>query len=87
MACSIRIQVMRSTLGRPVLLLFCGSGIGIVAGLLTSRVVADLGSFATPNDPLVIATVLLGMMLVGLAATWIPARRTLAIDPARLLRE
>jgi ABC-type lipoprotein release transport system permease subunit len=44
---------------------------------------------ATPRDPLVLALVLcvLAMRLLGLLATWIPARRALSIDPAILLRE
>jgi ABC-type antimicrobial peptide transport system permease subunit len=78
-----RMQVLRAILHRPVLLLFAGS----VAGLLATRVLAHLISFATPRDPLVLARVLLTMMFVGVVATWIPARRALGIDPARLLRE
>ena len=78
-----RMQVLRAILHRPVLLLFAGS----VAGLLATRVLAHLISFATPRDPLVLAGVLLTMMFVGVVATWIPARRALGIDPARLLRE
>ena len=82
-----RMQVLRAILHRPVLLLFAGSVAGIVAGLLATRVLAHLISFATPRDPLVLARVLLTMMFVGVVATWIPARRALGIDPARLLRE
>src|ERR1035438_9769583 len=36
------LEVMRSTLRRPVLLLLCGSSAGIVGGLLTSRFLAHL---------------------------------------------
>jgi ABC-type lipoprotein release transport system permease subunit len=36
---------------------------------------------------LVLGFVLLAMLVVGVVATWIPARRALRIDPARLLRE
>lgn len=82
-----RLQIIRAALSRPLLLLIGGSGIGLVAGLMTSSVLAHLVSFATPRDPLVLAGVLFAMMLLGLLATWIPARRALAIDPARLLRE
>jgi predicted permease len=81
------LQVMRSTLGRPVILLFIGSVIGLLLGVFTSSLMSHLVAYATPRDPLILAGVLLTMLLLGLFATFIPARRTLAIDPAQLLRE
>jgi len=42
---------------------------------------------ATPRDPLVLAGVIVAMLLLGLLATWIPARRALSIEPLILLRE
>jgi ABC-type lipoprotein release transport system permease subunit len=42
---------------------------------------------ATPKDPLVLGSVILTMLLLGLVAAWIPARRALAADPLVLLRE
>jgi hypothetical protein len=39
------------------------------------------------GNPLVMGGVIATMMLIGLVATWIPARHALAVDPARLLRE
>jgi predicted permease len=82
-----RPQVMRAVLGRPLLLLVCGSILGLGAGLLTSQVIAHLGSLATPSDPLVMFSVCLAMIVIGVVATWIPARRMLAVDPAQLLRD
>ena len=82
-----RIQVAAALLKRPVLLLVSGSAGGIAVGLLTTGIMAHLIAFATPHDPPVLLGVLVTMTLLGLAATWIPARRALAIDPARLLRE
>jgi ABC-type lipoprotein release transport system permease subunit len=35
----------------------------------------------------VLAGVVLAMVLLGLAAAWIPARRALGVDPMVLLRE
>jgi predicted permease len=81
------LQVIRSTLGRPVILLFLGSVIGLLLGVFTSSLMSHLVAYATPRDPLILAGVLLTMLLLGLLATFIPARRTLAIDPAQLLRE
>lgn len=82
-----RFQVMRSTLSRPILILLSGSCIGLIGGVLSARLLAHLVSFASTRDPLVLSGVVLTMMQLGLVATWIPARRTLAIDPAGLLRE
>jgi ABC-type lipoprotein release transport system permease subunit len=42
---------------------------------------------ATPRDPLVLASVILAMALLGLVATWIPAQRALSVTPLVLLRE
>jgi ABC-type lipoprotein release transport system permease subunit len=42
---------------------------------------------ASSRDPLVLCAVALAMALLGLLATWLPARRASAIDPAILLRE
>jgi ABC-type antimicrobial peptide transport system permease subunit len=81
------VQLVRATLGKPLLLLLSGSAIGLAAGLLTTDILAHLVSFATPRDPLVLAGVLITMTLLGVLATWIPARRALGIDPVRLLRE
>ena len=42
---------------------------------------------ATPRDPLVLAGVVVVMAMIGVLATWIPARRVLRLDPLILLRE
>jgi predicted permease len=82
-----RKEVLQAALGRPLKLLACGSATGLVLGILASRVLASIVYQATPRDPLVLTGVVLAMALLGLLATWIPARRALSIDPATLLRE
>jgi predicted permease len=82
-----RAQLMRSALGRPLAILITGSAAGLVVGVLASRLLAQIVYQATPRDPLVLCGVLLTMALLGLLATWIPARRVLAVDPAQLLRD
>jgi ABC-type antimicrobial peptide transport system permease subunit len=84
---SRRTQLMRAALFRPLLLLFSGSLLGLFLGVLASGLLAHLIYQATPRDPLVLAGALATMMLVGMVATWIPARRALAVNPAQLLRE
>jgi predicted permease len=80
-------DVLRTALSRAFKLLAWGSGAGLVLGVLASRVLSFIVYEATPRDPLVLAGVVVAMMLVGLVATWIPARRALSLDPLTLLRE
>jgi predicted permease len=82
-----RTEVLQAALGRAVKLLAIGSSAGLLLGILTSRVLAFIVSQASPRDPLVLAGVVLVMSALGLVATWIPARRALAVDPVILLRE
>jgi len=82
-----RTEVLKSALGRSVRLLAIGSGAGLVLGVLASRVLASIVYQATPRDPAVLAGVVIAMALLGLVATWIPARRALSVNPLVLLRE
>jgi ABC-type antimicrobial peptide transport system permease subunit len=82
-----RKEVLMSALGRAFKLLALGSAAGVFLGILASRVLAYIVYQATPRDPLVLAGVVVTMSLLGLVATWIPARRALSIDPVTLLRE
>jgi predicted permease len=82
-----RKQVLYAALGRAFKLLAWGSTAGLFLGLLASRVLAFVVYQATPRDPLVLTGVVVAMALLGLLATWIPARRALSVDPMILLRE
>ena len=82
-----RKEVLRAALGRAFRLLAFGSSAGLLLGILASRVLAFIVYEATPRDPLVLAGVVVAMAMLGLIATWIPARRALSIDPMVLLRE
>jgi ABC-type antimicrobial peptide transport system permease subunit len=82
-----RAEIGSGALGRAFKLLAFGSAAGLLLGILASRVLAFIVYQATPRDPLVLASVVLAMLLLGLLAAWIPAQRALSIDPAILLRE
>jgi len=82
-----RKEVLQAALGRAVRLLAIGSAVGLLVGILASRVLAFIVYQATPRDPLVLVGCVLAMALLGLLATWVPAQRALAIDPMVLLRE
>ena len=82
-----RTAVLESALGRAVRLLAIGSALGLVLGVLATRVLASIVYQATPRDPIVLTGVVIAMSLLGLLATWIPAQRALRVDPMILLRE
>jgi len=82
-----RKEVLQAALARPVRLLAFGSVAGLLLGLAGTKVLSAIVYQATPWDPFVLAGAVAAMLLLGLLATWIPARRALSIDPMRLLRE
>ena len=82
-----RKEILTAALGRAFRLLTFGSAAGLLLGLLTSRVLSYIVYQATPQDQVVLAGVVLAMVTLGLIATWIPARRALAVDPMLLLRD
>ncbi|MGA8311908.1 MAG: ABC transporter permease [Terriglobales bacterium] len=82
-----RREVLQAALGRAFKVLAFGSAAGLFLGILASRVLALIVYQATPRDPLVLAGVVVAMGLLGLLATWLPARRALSVDPMILLRE
>ncbi|KAA6464916.1 FtsX-like permease family protein [Acidobacteria bacterium AB60] len=82
-----RREVLKASLGRAFRLLAAGSVVGVVLGLLATKVLSFIVYQATPKDPIVLAGVTATMLLLGLAAAMLPARRALSVDPLMLLRE
>lgn len=82
-----RRQILEAALGRSFRLLGYGSLAGLALGFLASQLLSYIVYQASPRDPMVMAGAVGVMMLLGLTATWIPARRALSVDPLTLLRE
>ncbi len=80
-------RVLHAALGRSFRLLIVGSVLGVILGVLGTRLLSSIVYQATPRDPLVLGGVVLTMLVLGLIASWIPAQRALAVDPMILLRE
>jgi ABC-type antimicrobial peptide transport system permease subunit len=80
-------HVMRTAVGRPIALLVVGSLLGLLLGVLASRMLGQIVYQANPRDPVVVVVAVLTMVLLGVAAAAIPAMRALAVDPSKLLRE
>jgi predicted permease len=80
-------HVMSTAVGRPIVLLVVGSLLGLLSGVLASRLLGHIVYQANPRDPVVVVGAVLIMVLLGVAASAIPAMRALAVDPSKLLRE
>jgi hypothetical protein len=80
-------QVMSAAVGRPMFLLGIGSALGLLVGLFANGLLRQIVYQANPRDPLVVVASVLTMALLGVASLAIPARRALAVDPSRLMRE
>jgi len=80
-------HVMRAAIGRPVMLLGVGSVLGVLSAFAATGLLRRIVYEANPGDPMVLAGVAAITALLGIAASAIPARRALAIDPAELIRE
>src|SRR5882724_1159902 len=80
-------HVMTAAVGRPIVLLVLGSLAGLLLGIFANRLLGQIVYQANPGDPVVVAGAIITMALLGLAASAIPARRALAIDPCKLMRE
>jgi predicted permease len=80
-------HVMSTAVGRPIVLLVVGSLLGLLSGVLASRLLGHIVYQANPRDPVVVVGAVLTMALLGIAASAIPSLRALAVDPSKLLRE
>jgi predicted permease len=81
-----RWQVQNRVLGRTLRLAGIGIGVGAVAAIVASRVIASLLFNTEPYDPVTFACVLLALLSVALLAGFLPALRATRIDPTRALR-
>jgi ABC-type antimicrobial peptide transport system permease subunit len=80
-------HVLAAAVGRPVVLLALGSFFGLVWGEFAGRLLSHVVYQPNPRDPIVLSGAVLTMVLLGVAASAIPAVRALAVDPAKLMRE
>ena len=76
----------RRVLGQAMAVAVVGIVVGLGAALLTTRVITTLLFNVAPNDTGTLLGAAVLMVAVALAASWIPARRAAAIDPATTLR-
>ncbi len=81
-----RRDVARLVLGRSLLLTLIGVGIGLGVALAATRVLSDILYGISATDPVTFVAVPALLVLVALAACYIPTRRATRVDPMIALR-
>ena len=79
-------SVLRLVVGQGMGVALAGAGVGLVAALLLTRLMAGILYGVRPSDPATYACVAAVLLAIALAASWIPARRAARIDPMKALR-
>ena len=77
---------MRLVLRHVLQVVGAGLAAGLLASVLTSRVLGNLLFEVQPTDPTTFVSVALALVGVGIAASYVPVRRSTRIDPVRTLR-
>ncbi len=81
-----RSDVLRLVLGQGARMAALGVVVGIGASLAITRLMSSLLFVISATDPLTFAGVALLVSLIALAASYIPARRAMRVDPVKALR-
>jgi len=81
-----RSAVLKLVLGQGLRLAAAGVALGLAASLALTRFLATLLYGIEATDPLTFAGVTLFLVLIALAASYLPARRAMDVDPMTALR-
>jgi putative ABC transport system permease protein len=80
-------QLLRRVVSQGMGPVAAGLAIGSFAALGLTRFLGGLLYGVEPQDPLTLLASVITLALVALAATWLPARRAVRVDPLAVLRE
>jgi predicted permease len=79
-------QVLRTVLGRIGIVLAAGATVGGILAFAASPLLAMVVYQASSRDPVMLSAGAATMLLIGLSAAWVPARRAVKVDPVIALR-
>lgn len=79
-------QIIQMILRQGLMKAGLGLAVGLTGALLFTRLLRKMLFDISPNDPLAYGAVTALLLLVALAASWLPARRASKVDPVIALR-
>lgn len=79
-------QLARLFVKQGLVLALVGAVCGLAASAALTRLLGSLLFGVNPLDPVTYAAVVLGLIAASVAASYIPARRAMAVDPVEALR-
>jgi predicted permease len=80
-------SVLASIVTEGLTLTAAGLALGLAAAVALSRLLADMVFEVRPTDPLTYAAIAAILLVVAFAASLVPARRAMRVDPVSVLRE
>jgi putative ABC transport system permease protein len=80
-------QVLRMVIGRAMLLVLAGIGLGLWGAFALGRILSSLLFRVSATDPATFVAVVSSLLLVALLSSYIPAHRAARIDPVIALRQ
>jgi ABC-type antimicrobial peptide transport system permease subunit len=81
-----RTDVLRLVLQNGMRVALAGVGLGILCALALTRMMAKMLYGVSATDPLTFLAVATVLLVVALAACYVPARRAMRVDPVIALR-
>jgi putative ABC transport system permease protein len=82
-----RKTILHMVLSQGLALALAGAAVGLAGAWIVSHLMAGLLYGVTPGDPLTFISLATVLVIVALAACYIPARRAMRVDPIVALRE
>ena len=79
-------DVLKMVVRQGMMLALVGTGLGLVAAFLLTRLISRLLFSVSATDPLTYVLISLLLIFTALLACWIPARRATRVDPMVALR-